>query len=103
MQVALNLALASLCSFLDALRNRFRRPLLTRRYDTHPYAFGLINESVCTELVFNLGDRKLSAGHPLQCGRQIAGPDAAGRTVFEFNNMRLGVPCYYLVATGTPG
>ena len=71
MQVALNLALASLCSFLDALRNRFRRPLLTRRYDTHPYAFGLINESVCTELVFNLGDRKLSAS---VTGRRLSIP-----------------------------
>ena len=91
---ALDFALVSLRSILNALRNHLRWPALRRSYDAHPRAFSLVDESVCAKFVFYFGNSELSTGHPLYRGSEIAGPDAPRRTVLKFNDVRLAVLSY---------
>ena len=52
---ALHFALASLRSFLDALRNHLGWPVIRRSYDAHPRAFSLVDENVRAKFVFYFG------------------------------------------------
>ena len=71
-KAVLNLALAGLRSFLDALHNRLRRPVIRSSYEVHARVLSLVDESVRTKFVFYFGNREPCHTRRNRCRRATA-------------------------------